>query len=69
MNLLFYFFIYIFLLYFLIQILGPYKSYPLNINVILEICKERVYTNIVSTHMHKQNLSMMYNLLAARGVN
>jgi hypothetical protein len=27
---------------------------PLNRNLVLEICKERVYTHIVSTHMHKQ---------------
>jgi hypothetical protein len=33
---------------------GLYKSSPLNRNLILEICKERVYTHIVSTHMQKQ---------------
>jgi hypothetical protein len=33
---------------------GPYKSYPLNRNLVLEICKEKVYNHIVSTHMHKQ---------------
>jgi hypothetical protein len=27
-----------------------------------------VYTHIVSTHMHKQNLSMMHTLLATHGV-
>ena len=32
---------------------GPYKSYPLNRNLVLEICKERVYNHIVSEHMHK----------------
>jgi hypothetical protein len=46
-----------------------YKSYPLNRNLVLEICKERVYIHIVSTHMHKQNLSMMHTLLTTRGVN
>jgi hypothetical protein len=34
--------------------IGCYKSYRLNRNLVLEICKERVYTHIVSTHMHKQ---------------
>jgi hypothetical protein len=27
---------------------------PLKRNLVLEICKEMVYTHIVSTHMHKQ---------------
>jgi hypothetical protein len=31
--------------------------------------RKRVYTHIVSKHMHKQNLSMMHNLLATHGVN
>jgi hypothetical protein len=33
---------------------GLYKSYPLNRNLVLEICKERVHNHIVSEHMHKQ---------------
>jgi hypothetical protein len=32
--------VFIFLLFFLIQILGLYKSYPLNRNLVLEICKK-----------------------------
>jgi hypothetical protein len=42
---------------------------PINRNLVLEICKERVYTHIISKHMHKQNLSMMHTLLATHGVN
>jgi hypothetical protein len=34
--------------------LGLTDPAPLNRNLVLEICKERVYTHIVSTHMHKQ---------------
>jgi hypothetical protein len=33
---------------------GYYKSYPLNRNLVLEICKKSVYNHIVSEHMHKQ---------------
>jgi hypothetical protein len=33
---------------------GLYKFYPLKNNLVLEICKERLYTHIVSTHMHEQ---------------
>jgi hypothetical protein len=47
---------------------GYYKSYPLNRNLVLKICKKRVYTHIVSKHMHKQKLSMMHNLLAKHRV-
>jgi hypothetical protein len=43
---------------------GYYKSYPLNRNLVLKICKKRVYTNFVSKHMHKQNLSMMHNFIS-----
>jgi hypothetical protein len=49
--------------------LGITNPTPLNRNLVLEICKERVYTHIVSTHMHKQNLSMMHTLLATHGVD
>jgi hypothetical protein len=38
----------------LVQILGLTNPTPLNGNLVLEICKERLYTHIVSTHMHKQ---------------
>jgi hypothetical protein len=51
-------FLHIFILLLLINFLytdfGPYKSYPLNRNLVLEICKERVHNHIVSEHMHKQ---------------
>jgi hypothetical protein len=57
------------LIFFLIQILGITNPAALNRNLVLEICKERVYTHIVLTHMHKQNLSMMHTLLATHGVN
>jgi hypothetical protein len=51
-----YFFILLLLLFsFPLPILGLYKSYPLNRNLVLEICKERVNTHIISKHMHKQN--------------
>jgi hypothetical protein len=39
---------------FLLYSFEYYKFYPLNRNLVLEICKERVYAHIVSTHMHKQ---------------
>jgi hypothetical protein len=71
LNLLF-LFLHIFILlfiFFYIRILGLTNLMPLNRNLVLEICKERVYTNIVSTHMHKQNLSMMHNLLATHESN
>jgi hypothetical protein len=32
---------------------GPYKSYPLNRNLVLEICKERVYTQ----HIYANKIS------------
>jgi hypothetical protein len=48
---------------------GYYKSYPLNRNLVLEICKKRVYNHVISKHMHKQNLIMMHNLLATHRVN
>jgi hypothetical protein len=32
---------------------GLYKSYPLNRNLVLEICKERVYNYVSTEHMHK----------------
>jgi hypothetical protein len=41
---------------------------PTNRNLILEIYKKRVYSHVISEHMHKQNLSMMHNLLATHGV-
>jgi hypothetical protein len=47
----------------------PYKSYPFNRNLVLEIYKEMVYNHVISKHMHKQNLSMMHNLLTTYGVN
>jgi hypothetical protein len=34
--------------------LGFTNPTPLKNNLVLEICKERVYTHIVSIHMHKQ---------------
>ena len=34
--------------------MGITNPTPLNRNLVLEICKEMVYTHIVSTHMHKQ---------------
>ena len=40
--------------------LGITNPTPLKNNLVLEIYKKRVYTHIVSTHMHKQNLSMMH---------
>jgi hypothetical protein len=45
--------------YFMIYIFSStkfrsYKSYPLNKNLVLEICKKRVHNHIVSEHMHKQ---------------
>jgi hypothetical protein len=46
---------------------GLYKSYPLNRNLVLEICK-RVHNHVISKHMHKQNLSMMHTLLATHRV-
>jgi hypothetical protein len=49
--------------------LGITNPTPLNRNLVLEICKKRVYTPIVSTHMHKRNLSMMHNSLAKHRVN
>jgi hypothetical protein len=48
---------------------GYYKPTPLNINLVLEICKKRVYNHVTSEHMHKQNLGMMHNLLATHRVN
>jgi hypothetical protein len=33
--------IYLFYYFYLIRILGLYKSYPLNRNLVLEICKKR----------------------------
>jgi hypothetical protein len=36
------------------SILDVTNSTPLNRNLVLEICRERVYAHIVSTHMHKQ---------------
>jgi hypothetical protein len=45
-------FIYLFilLLFFSYTNFGLYKSYPLNRNLVLEICKERVYTQHICTH-------------------
>jgi hypothetical protein len=34
-------YMYLFIYFYLIQILGLYKSYPLNRNLVLEICKKR----------------------------
>jgi hypothetical protein len=53
-NLIINVFILYFIIFFSLPFLGLYKSYPLNRNLVLEICKERVYTHIVSTHMHEQ---------------
>ena len=47
------FFIYI-IINFFIQNLGFTNPTPLNRNLVLAICNERVYTHIVSTHVHKQ---------------
>jgi hypothetical protein len=47
-------FIYLFILLFFNTEFGPYKSYPLNRNLVLEICKERVYDYVISEHMHTQ---------------
>jgi hypothetical protein len=41
-------------IFFLLPNFGLYKSYPLNRNLVLDICKKKMYTHIVSTHMHKQ---------------
>jgi hypothetical protein len=41
-------------IYIFLPILGLTNPTPLNRNLVLEICKERVYTHIVSTHMHEQ---------------
>jgi hypothetical protein len=50
--------------------LGVTNPTPLKNNLVLEICKERVYTHIILEHMHKQrNLSMMHNSLATHRVN
>jgi hypothetical protein len=62
-----YFMIYIF--FFLLPLLGLTNPTPLNRNLVLEICKERVYTHIISTHIRKQNLSMMHTSLARHGVD
>jgi hypothetical protein len=45
---------------------GPYKSYPLYRNLVLEICRETVLSQNICTN---KNLSMMHNLLATPGVN
>jgi hypothetical protein len=39
---------------FLVQILSLTNPTPHNRNLVLEICKKRVYNHIVSTHKHKQ---------------
>jgi hypothetical protein len=48
---------YFFILYFfLTQILGLYKSYPLNRNLVLEICKKMdVYSYCVRTYAQTKN--------------
>jgi hypothetical protein len=61
-------FIILFHSFFFLPVLGFTNPTPLNRNLVPEICKERVYTHIVSTHMHKQNLSMIHTLLATHGV-
>jgi hypothetical protein len=38
----------------LFTFLGITNPTPLNRNLVLEVCKKRVYAHIVSTHMHKQ---------------
>jgi hypothetical protein len=48
---------------------GVTNPTPLNRNLILEICMEKVYNHIISEHMHKQNLGTMLNSLAVHGVN
>jgi hypothetical protein len=56
------------LLIFFIQILGLTNPTPLT-----EILSSRFVrkgcNHVISKHMHKQNLSMMHNLLATHGVN
>ena len=44
------FYLFVYLYFFIIHILGLTNPTPLNRNLVLEICKERVYTHIVSTH-------------------
>jgi hypothetical protein len=39
--------IYLFYYFYFIQILGLYKSYPLNRNLVLEICKKRDIKELV----------------------
>jgi hypothetical protein len=53
----------------LFTFLGITNPTPLNRNLVLEICKKRVYNHVISKHMHKQNLNMMHNLLAAHRFN
>jgi hypothetical protein len=47
-------FIYYFYFIFSLYQFWIYKSYPLNRNLVLEICKEMVYNYVVTEHMHKQ---------------
>jgi uncharacterized membrane protein (DUF106 family) len=60
-------FIIIIIYFFLIQILGLTNPTPLNRNLVLEICKERVYTHLSQHICTNKNHSMMHNLLATHG--
>jgi hypothetical protein len=36
------------------HIVGLTNPTPLNRNLVLDICKKRVYNHVISKHMHKQ---------------